>query len=160
MPSERNVQAVRGIGRHTRGALLLILWGCGSASTPTPVTISNAEVVAAPLTPEGDNKWTGRTWEQRHSDMTFSMLPMMGRRFRDRRGGPATLACITCHGRDAEERRYAMPATLPALDPNAIPQTEEARWMADVVVPLADRIMKAGGTTTCFTCHPSVESGT
>lgn len=90
--------------------------------------------------------------------MTFSMLPNMARRFREHREeSTATLACVTCHGPDAESRRYAMPASLPALDPGDIPQTPEARWMADVVIPLADRIMRAGGTTTCFTCHPSVQ---
>lgn len=133
--------------------------GAGASVEPAPVPIAESRVVAAPLTPSGDNAWALRSWEDRHSTMTFAMLPNMARRFRDHRGEPnATLTCMTCHGDAAESVRYAMPADLPALDPEAIPQTAEACWMADVVVPLTDRILSAGGTTTCFTCHPAVGS--
>ncbi|MEM9068184.1 MAG: hypothetical protein AAGE52_06740 [Myxococcota bacterium] len=50
---------------------------------------------------------------------------------------------MTCHGRDAEERDYRMPATLP-LDPERLPQTETARWMQAYATPTADRLMQVG----------------
>ena len=94
--------------------------GAGASVEPAPVPIAESRVVAAPLTPSGDNAWALRSWEDRHSTMTFAMLPNMARRFRDHRGEPnATLTCMTCHGDAAESVRYAMPADLPALDPEA-----------------------------------------
>ena len=126
-----------------RAWLALLLCACGATQT-----------VAAPRAPR-ENRWASMSWEARHERMTFAMLPSMATRLREFRGTEeAELACVSCHGMDAEAVDYRMPRGLPALDPAAMPEGDVATFMADVVVPAADRIMRAGGTTTCFTCHP------
>lgn len=127
-----------------RAALAVLLCACGSAAPSVAEPTSSAE-----------NRWATMSWEARHERMTFAMLPSMATRFREFRGtADAELACVSCHGMDAEGVDYRMPNGLPPLDPESMPDGEVATFMADVVVPAADRLMRAGGTTTCFTCHP------
>lgn len=97
--------------------------------------------------------------------MIFTVLPALARRFQPFEGTPyPELACRSCHGDDAEEVEFRMPNGLPSLDPSHMPSAdssnpEEARttrFMAEVVLPTADRLMQAGGRLTCFSCHPRV----
>ena len=93
--------------------------------------------------------------------MTWTLLPAMARAIhRFERTPYPRLACVTCHGRDAEEVSYRMPRALPALDPANMPDEDDdtVRFMREVVRPLADRLMEAGGTVTCFSCHPSART--
>lgn len=124
---------------------LLALASCG----PGEVRVN-----AAPLTASGDNRWEDAPFARRHEVMTFTVLPSMGNLFQRHRGDARPeLACVTCHGEDAEAVAYRMPNGLIPLDPNDLPQTAEARWMAEVVTPRFDRMIRGGGTTTCFSCH-------
>lgn len=130
--------------------LLFSLLGCGGGSSE-----SSGSGTAHPIANEA-NRWAQLSFAERHELMTFTVHPTLAVRFQQYYGtDSATLACITCHGRDAEEVAYQMPNGLPTLDPEAIPDTDEARFMAEVVTAVADRTMRAGGTITCFTCHPS-----
>lgn len=112
---------------------------------------------AHPTTPlQADNPggWASYDFEQRHERMTLYVLPSMARQFRRHRGEPfATLTCLSCHGENAEAVDYRMPNGLYPLNPEALPNTDEARWMAETVVPAYDRVAQAGGSTTCFSCH-------
>lgn len=106
----------------------------------------------------GPDRWRALGWEERHARMTWGLLPAMARRFRAFEGTPEPrLACVTCHGRDAEEVAYRMPHGLPPLDPANLPDpaSRTVRFMREIVVPLTDRLLEAGGTITCFSCHPS-----
>jgi hypothetical protein len=130
---------------------LIGLAGCGGAS-PEPEP--------APRDP-GPDLWSGKTFVEKHARMTFTFLPNMSRRFqRFADTEYPELACVTCHGMDAEEVDYRMPNGLPPLDPNALPDADDssmARFMIEVVVPQADRLMQAGGRVDCFSCHPRTE---
>ena len=94
---------------------------------------------------------------ERHEIMTFTLLPNIARRFQQFEGTEyPRISCATCHGTDAEDVHYRMPASLPPLDPDRMPDPRSriSRFMSDVVVPMTDRMMQAGGTVTCFSCHP------
>ncbi len=71
--------------------------------------------------------------------MTWRVLPHMARAFQTFRKEPApSLACTTCHGKDAEAVAYQMPHGLPALDPAHLPDpksSEIARFMIETVTP-------------------------
>jgi len=131
--------------------LLLLLAACGGGS-------------ATSLRPPSDSEsdaWSSLSFEDKHSRMTFTFHPNMSRRLqRFRQTEYPELACVTCHGMDAEDVDYRMPNGLPPLDPAAMPgpdDSEMARFMTDVFMPEADRLMRVGGTTTCFSCHPTAE---
>ncbi len=142
------------------GALLVVpavvaaVVGCGA--TPRASTSATASPDSSP---PSENLWARMSFEARHERMTFTVLPSMAVRFREHyRTEHAELTCVSCHGPDAEARDYAMPASLPPLDSAAMPGGPDARFMAEVVVPSMDRMMRAGGTVTCFSCHPSVRT--
>ena len=135
-----------GPSRHPGGLIAVSLVAlfsasCGASQSPQ-------------IEPPADNEWASFDFEERHERMTLYVLPAMARRFRQHRNTEfATLTCLSCHGPDAEAVDYRMPNGLLPLDPQAMPDTEEARWMAEVVVPSFDRSALAGGTTTCYSCH-------
>lgn len=94
----------------------------------------------------------------RHTRMTFTVLPVLAKRFQRFEGADvATLNCYTCHGDDAETVDWRMPNGLAAVDPNEIePGTERmVRFMEQTVVPAANRTMTGGGSITCASCHPN-----
>jgi mono/diheme cytochrome c family protein len=111
------------------------------------------------------------SWEDKHSTMTWGVLPRMARLFQRHRGTEvANVTCRTCHGADAEEVAYKMPHGLPALDPKHLPDprssdTREgriAKFMIDEVTPeMADAVGVAPRDATtgegfgCFNCHPA-----
>ena len=94
--------------------------------------------------------------------MTWTLLPNMAQRFQAFYGTEyPELACVSCHGANAEEVSYRMPNGLHPLDPDRMPTPgpEDSRtgrvvtFMRDVVVPETNRLMHAGGTVECFSCH-------
>ena len=109
-----------------------------------------------PAPPRDD--WAKLTWEDRHSEMTFLVLPNMARLFQRHDGKPdPDMTCRTCHGGDAERVAYAMPHGLPALDPAHMPdeRTPTVRFMRETVTPtMADLLGVERREFTCFRCHP------
>jgi len=138
---------------------LAIVSACGG-STVAPVATPRRE---APT-------WPTSSWEDRHSLMTFAVLPNMARAWQEHDGAPdPTMTCRTCHGANAEEVAYRMPNTLPPLDPAHLPsrtsrdprEAKTARFMFDVVVPQMTELLdappydaKTGRGFFCFDCHP------
>jgi hypothetical protein len=120
----------------------------------------------------GDD-FTAMSWEDRHDQMTWVVLPNMAERFQAFAGAAdATLTCRSCHGPDPESVGYRMPRGLPALDPAHLPQASDAgergrtaKFMIETVTPtmadllgepLYDAQTKRG--FGCFKCHPAVGS--
>jgi hypothetical protein len=106
--------------------------------------------------------WRGLDWDARHDRMTWTVLPNIARAFQRYRGEAApSLACVTCHGSDAEAVHYKMPHGLPALDPERLPRESSpdereakiARFMNREVVPEIRELM-GSPSVSCFTCHP------
>jgi cytochrome c553 len=109
--------------------------------------------------------WSSLSWEQRHEQMTFVVLPNLAKLFQRFEGtADATLTCRTCHGQDADAVEFSMPRGLPALDPAHLPDrhstnAREARiaaFMIDEVVPAFARTIEVPAErVTCFSCHPA-----
>jgi hypothetical protein len=94
--------------------------------------------------------------------MTWLVLPNLARKFQAFAGTPyPELACVTCHGADAERVMYKMPNGLPALDALHLPnsasddpgQARVARFMIDEVTPTTARLL-GKPDVSCFSCHP------
>ncbi|MDW8360759.1 MAG: hypothetical protein RMK74_00045 [Myxococcales bacterium] len=110
-------------------------------------------------------------WDARRRYMAREVLPVMAREFElyDPRRH-ADFDCESCHGADAESRRYAMPnPSLRPLYPTGIPQQQAmvrehprmVRFMYNHVVPNMQRLLGAapydpetGQGFSCFACHP------
>jgi hypothetical protein len=134
---------------------LLVPLGAPACTAHTPAT----QPAGAAGTGAHRNTWSALTWEERHSEMTFRVLPNMGRLFQQRARKPAPdLTCRSCHGADAEQVAYAMPHGLTALDPRHMPdpRDERVRFMTDEVTPkMADMLGVDRADFTCFGCHPA-----
>lgn len=107
-------------------------------------------------------EWGRKSWEERHDVMTWLVLPTMARKFQAFAGTEyPELSCFSCHGADAELRRYEMPHGLPALDPAHLPDphskdAREARYaafMTDEVTPAMQELLEMP-ELSCMTCHP------
>jgi hypothetical protein len=113
------------------------------------------------------------SWEDRHDQMTWVVLPNMAKHFQDFAGAAAaTLTCRTCHGPDPEAVSYRMPRGLPALDPRHLPSASDpgergrtAKFMIETVTPaMADLLgeplydAKTQRGFGCFKCHPALGS--
>jgi hypothetical protein len=145
--------------RTLRRLALLVPMGAPACAAHSPAT------PPAGVANSGAHRdaWSPLTWEERHSEMTFRVLPNMARLFRqhDRRPAP-DLTCRSCHGEDAEQVAYAMPHGLPALDPRHMPDPRDARarFMAEEVTPrMADMLGIDRADFTCFGCHPATSKG-
>ncbi len=109
--------------------------------------------------PKHDDAWHTLGFEDRHSVMTFKVLPNMGRTWRDwKKTEWPELTCRTCHGKDAEAVAYRMPnPSLPPIDPAHPPAGPAADFMRTRVVPEMIGLL---GTTperfSCNACHPKV----
>jgi hypothetical protein len=141
--------------RTVRRLALLVPMGAAACAAHAPATPSAAAVPAA----AHRDAWAPLTWEDRHSEMTFRVLPNMARLFQQHDRTPAPdLTCRSCHGEDAEQVAYAMPHGLPALDPRHMPdrRDERVRFMTDEVTPrMADMLGIDREDFTCFGCHPT-----
>jgi hypothetical protein len=131
----------------------LLIWcvviGCG----PKPAASSHAAVART------DDAWAKLTFEQRHSAMTFTVLPNMAHTWRDfEKTQYPEMTCRTCHGKDAEVVSYRMPnPALPPIDPVHPPQGPIAQFMIDKVVPeMIDLTETTPNHFGCNSCHPNV----
>lgn len=130
-----------------RAAFLgVVLLACTSAKAPPH---------AAP--PRTADAWAKLSFEDRHSVMTFTVLPNMARVWRGfKKTTYPEMTCRTCHGRDAEAVSYRMPnPSLPPIDPRHPPPGPVAQFMADTVVPqMIHFIDTTPGHFGCNSCHP------
>jgi hypothetical protein len=147
---------------------LFTLLGCAAQPTPAPGT---APKTGSPNA-RGDDFRT-MSWEDRHDQMTWVVLPNMAERFQAFSGAAnATLTCRSCHGPDPESVAYHMPRELPALDPGHLPEPSDAdargrtaKFMIETVTPtmadlLGEPVYDAKTRTGfgCFNCHPALGS--
>lgn len=137
--------------------VLLALGGCAAPASlapakPQPVVTGGAS----------SDEWASASWEERHDTMTWLVLPNLARKFQEFAGTAyPELACVTCHGDDAERVMYKMPNGLPALDAAHLPspqsdnprQARFAKFMIDDVTPSTARLL-GKPDVSCFTCHP------
>jgi len=102
--------------------------------------------------------WSKLTFEERHSVMTFKVLPNMARTWRDfKHTQDPEMTCRTCHGQDAEAVNYRMPnpslTKIDAkIDPAHPPTSETATFMKTKMVPEVSELV--GADVGCNTCHP------
>ena len=128
-------------------ALSFALVACGprgGAKSPAPATAR-------------EDRWATLDFEERHTVMTFTVLPNMARTWRDfRHTEYPDMTCRTCHGKDAEAVSYRMPnPSLPRIDPAHPPRGPVAEFMKRTMVP--DMIELTGTTSehlSCNGCHP------
>ncbi len=142
---------------------VLTLLVCAAVTT----ACQSNRTVAMPATDE----WRHLSFEQRHTQMTFSVHPTVAEHYQEFYGTEApTLTCRSCHGEDAERVRYQIAYTpiddlkpsqvrllyLPDADPSP-----EQRFKRDVITPLMAQLLDvppydfATGTGfSCFGCHP------
>jgi len=118
---------------------------------------SHAANVAQPSreTPHArEDTWSKLSFEERHSVMTFTVLPNIARTWRDfKHTEYPEMTCRTCHGQDAEAVSYRMPnPSLAKIDPAHPPQNEIATFMKTKMVPEMSEL--AGADVGCNTCHP------
>lgn len=143
----------------------VVLAGCASA--PPSTAHSGASK-------SGADDFEAMTWEDRHDEMTWVVLPTMAKHFQAFTGAAdATLTCRTCHGPDPESVSYRMPRELSALDPLHLPQPNDTdprgrttKFMIETVTPtMADLLgeplydAKTQRGFGCFKCHPAVGAG-
>ena len=108
----------------------------------------------APTANAREDKWAKLSFEDRHSVMTFTVLPNMARTWRDfKHTEDASMTCRTCHGQDAEAVSYRMPnPSLAKIDPAHPPAGPVAEFMKTKMVPeMSDFVSAPVG---CNTCHP------
>ena len=101
-----------------------------------------------------EDRWAKLSFEERHSVMTFTVLPNIARTWRDFKHTEAPeMTCRTCHGQDAEAVDYRMPnPSLAKIDPAHPPVNETATFMKNKMVPETSELV--GAEIGCNTCHP------
>jgi hypothetical protein len=101
-----------------------------------------------------EDKWAKLSFEERHSVMTFTVLPNMARTWRDfKHTQDPEMTCRTCHGQDAEAVSYRMPnPSLAKIDPAHPPVNDTATFMKTKMVPEMTNFVSA--PVGCNTCHP------
>ena len=126
--------------------LVFTLVACGPAA-------QNAPRPSQPK-PALDDAWSRLSFEDRHSVMTFTVLPNMARAWRDFKHTPdPEMTCRTCHGPNVEEVNYRMPnPSLQAIDPARIPPGPVAKFMKEKMVPEM-RELTGDPRLSCNACH-------
>src|SRR5215471_13421015 len=130
---------------------VLVLFTISCSGSHTPVAQPSRE---GPQAHVREDKWSKLSFEDRHSVMTFTVLPNMARTWRDfKHTADPEMTCRTCHGRDAEAVNYRMPnPSLPKIDPAHPPAGPVADFMKTKMVPeMSDFVSAPVG---CNTCHP------
>jgi hypothetical protein len=111
---------------------------------------------AAPKTPRPD-RWSKLDFEDRHTVMTFTVLPNMARTWQAfRHTQYPEMTCRTCHGKNAEAVHYRMPnPSLHPIDPAHPPRGPVAAFMIHTMVPdMIDLIDTTPERFSCNACHP------
>lgn len=126
---------------------VLFTIACGSHARP-------AAKPAHEAAPAREDRWAKLSFEDRHSVMTFTVLPNMARTWRDfKHAEDASMTCRTCHGQDAEAVSYRMPnPSLAKIDPAHPPSGPVAEFMKTKMVPEMSNLVSA--EVGCNTCHP------
>jgi hypothetical protein len=141
------------LARSSIASLAMLALSCGATSAPPPRASAPAPSAGA----SGD-EWSRSSWEDRHDTMTWVVLPNMARLFQAHaKSELPTLACVTCHGPNAEAVHYEMPNGLPPLDPQHMPtaaSSPTARFMIEEVTPTMKDLLGVS-SFGCFNCHPS-----
>ncbi len=129
-----------------RLAFLFLHFACGPRAVAPPPQ-------AQPKHDEED-RWAKLSFEERHSVMTFAVLPNMARTWRDFRATKdPEMTCRTCHGANAEAVNYRMPnPSLPPIDEARIPPGPVAEFMKAKMVPEM-RDLLGSPKVTCNSCH-------
>ena len=130
-----------------RFVLVLFTISCGSHPG---VTQPSHDV---PKAQAREDRWSKLSFEDKHSVMTFTVLPNMARTWRDfKHTEDASMTCRTCHGQDAEAVNYRMPnPSLAKIDPAHPPVNETATFMKTKMVPQMSELVSA--EVGCNTCH-------
>jgi hypothetical protein len=113
-----------------------------------------------PVAPARQDNWSKLGFEDRHSVMTFTVLPNMARSWRDfKKTSYPEMTCRTCHGKDAEAVSYRMPnPSLPPIDPAHPPAGPVAQFMINRMVPeMLDLLETTPNHLNCNTCHPKAK---
>ncbi len=132
---------------------LFALVACGPTAKPEAHEATRPE--------RTDDHWSKLGFEDRHAVMTFTVLPNMGRTWRDFRGTVyPEMTCRTCHGKDAEAVSYRMPnPALPPIDPKKPPPGRMTEFMKTKMVPdMLDLLGTTPEHLTCNTCHPKASA--
>jgi cytochrome c553 len=127
--------------------LVFVLASCGPrAAAPPPQPPPDATHEAG--------AWAKLSFEERHSVMTFTVLPNMARAWRDFRATKdPEMTCRTCHGADAEAVNYRMPnPSLVPIDPARVPPGPVAEFMKSTMVPDMCELLDSPNVT-CNSCH-------
>ena len=131
---------------NPRFAFVFTLFACGphAAAPPPPQAQPKHE----------EDAWAKLSFEERHSVMTFTVLPNMARAWRDFRATKdPEMTCRTCHGQDAEAVNYRMPnPALSHVDPARVPPGPVAQFMKTKMVPEM-RELTGSPSLDCNTCH-------
>jgi hypothetical protein len=139
--------------RREKGGLLTLLL----SSLPLWFLLHCGPHTAVHPTPLPADAWSKLSYEERHSVMTFTVLPNMARTWREfKKTRAPEMTCRTCHGKDAEAVSYKMPnPSLPPIDPNHPPAGPVAAFMRDTVVPnMIELIETTPEHFGCNACHP------
>ena len=129
---------------------VLFVISCGPHTVAQPSHVQEAPT-------QRDDRWAKLSFEDRHSVMTFTVLPNIARTWRDfRHTADPEMTCRTCHGQDAESVDYRMPnPALAKIDPAHPPAGPVAAFMKEKMVP---EMIDLVGTTpehfSCKSCHP------
>ena len=126
---------------------VLFTIACGSHATVTQPSRETSRTTRP-------DTWTKLSFEERHSVMTFKVLPNMARTWRDfKHTEDPEMTCRTCHGQDAEAVSYRMPnPSLAKIDPAHPPVNATAEFMKTKMVPEVSELV--GADVGCNTCHP------
>jgi len=143
---------------------MMLISSCATATTGSPANSPDKPAF----------NWAGLSHDERKTHMRDAVLPTMeplfighdGQRF-------ASFGCKTCHGRNAQQRDYAMPSPdLPTLYPSGAKEQIEtleshreiSTFMFQSVTPTMRELLrlppydsKTGEGFSCFYCHPRGE---
>jgi len=157
--------------------------GCGGAQKSTTSSEEPAKPTWEPpplptdgaigqlgLTPP-DKPWKTMTYEEQEWYMIGKVHPIMRQVFQtynETKYAGLGFECVECHGKDAKERKYKMPAThlspVPPYDSEdfkAMYNSRIVQFMAKRVTPVMGQLLnapdfdpKTGEGFSCYGCHP------
>lgn len=163
---------------------MTLLVGCGGSTSPTQTAEGAAETLWEPpplptdgaiealgITPPDGKPWKKMTYDEKEWYMIGKVHPIMRQVFQTfdaKKYEGLGMECLQCHGPDAKERKYKMPAThlspVPPFDSEDFKQMYPSRivqFMAKRVTPVMAKLINApefnpqtGEGFSCYGCHP------